>query len=279
MEIAFLRSADGKMALAEFLFAQNLISQLHASQRSPRRTQTSAIPMQTADEKAQVALRDLLDSLAKAKEAINEVYAIDAQPTEVLLRQEEAKTQLLAEVDLSKLNAITWKKASAALDEASTSAGQIAAYDGRCTTITGSVEACRGRQSKHAWVRNLDVSSWNSAAKAVSQLSAASSSSLSLLGLSEGKAKKAWLSKLDVPTWVKASKVLNLLVAEATQMTELDAKCTAGDAKACQALWLEDEAKRAWLAKLDGPSWLEVATTVSQAAATATALEEGLALS
>ena len=43
--------------------------------------------------------------------------------------------------------------------------------------------------------------------------------------------------------------------AEIAGMPKLEDECESGDERACDVLSREEEAKRAWLAKLDLPSW------------------------
>merc|ERR1719482_1474030 len=83
---------------------------------------------------------------------------------------------------------------------------------------------------------------------------------------SQEAAKKAWLAKLDAPTWGSAATALARVASEVAQMAEMAADCDAGDEVACDELSREEEAKRAWLAKLDVPTWGAAAAAVSEAA-------------
>ena len=132
-------------------------------------------------------------------------------------------------------------------------------------------------EAKNAWLAKLDVPSWGKAATAMEEIAAEMEESAPKL--SEEEAKKAWLAKLDVPVWGKMTEeqakrawlakldesgpsawgqavaVMTTVVAEATKIAELTEDCDAGDAVACDTLSKEEEAKKAWLAKLDVPSW------------------------
>ena len=72
--------------------------------------------------------------------------------------------------------------------------------------------------------------------------------------MSEEEAKQKWLAKLDAPTWGKAASAVIEVVAEASKIADLTEECEAGDSAACETLSKEDEAKKAWLAKLDVPA-------------------------
>merc|ERR1719506_2497701 len=85
----------------------------------------------------------------------------------------------------------------------------------------------------------------------------------------EEEAKRAWLAKLNVPTWGAAATTLASGASEAAQMAEMSASCDAGDKVACDNLSREEEAKRAWLSKLDVPTWGAAAATLASTAADA----------
>ena len=117
-------------------------------------------------------------------------------------------------------------------------------------------------EAKQAWLAKLDVPSWGKAATAMEEIAAemaAVDSAPELLDhlpkMTEEQAKQAWLAKLDAPVWGQAVAVMTSVVAEATKMAELTEECNAGDSTACDTLSNEEEAKKAWLAKLDVPSW------------------------
>merc|ERR1719482_1135842 len=83
---------------------------------------------------------------------------------------------------------------------------------------------------------------------------------------SEEAAKRAWLAKLDAPTWGAAATDLAHVASEAARMEEMEEACYEGDDVACDSLSREEEAKRAWLAKLDAPTWGAAAAAVSAVA-------------
>ena len=83
---------------------------------------------------------------------------------------------------------------------------------------------------------------------------------------SEEAAKRAWLAKLDAPTWGAAATDLAHVAAEAARMEEMEEACYEGDDVACDSLSREEEAKRAWLARLDAPTWGAAAAAVSAVA-------------
>ena len=72
---------------------------------------------------------------------------------------------------------------------------------------------------------------------------------------SEEAAKRAWLSRLDAPSWGTAAAVVAEASAAAAAEADLLAKCDAGVQQACSQRGVEEEAKRAWLQKLDAPTW------------------------
>jgi len=83
---------------------------------------------------------------------------------------------------------------------------------------------------------------------------------------SEEAAKRAWLAKLDAPTWGAAATDLANVASEAARMEEMAEDCYKGDDVACDSLSREEEAKRAWLARLDAPTWGAAAAAVSAVA-------------
>ena len=61
------------------------------------------------------------------------------------------------------------------------------------------------------------------------------------------------LGKLDAPTWSTAATAFSSAASDAAQIASWGSSCDAGDQAACDNLAHEDEAKRAWLAKLEAP--------------------------
>ena len=164
---------------------------------------------------------------------------------------------------LSKLDQPTWGAAASVLTEAAV----IADLSAQCES--GEVTACtslsREDEAKAAWLSKLDVPDWGAAAQVVNDIAA--------LKPNEDAAKAAWLSKLDAPTWGQAASALSNVVTAAAEMADLSAKCESGEQKACTSLSNEDAAKRAWLSKLDLPTWGQVAAEVSAGAVAAVAGE------
>jgi hypothetical protein len=97
-----------------------------------------------------------------------------------------------------------------------------------CDTLSKEDEA------KKAWLAKQDVPSWGK--------------------MSEEQAKQKWLAQRE-PAWGKAASAMIEVVAEAGKMADLTEKCEAGESAACDTLSKEDEAKKAWFARLDVPSW------------------------
>ena len=103
-----------------------------------------------------------------------------------------------------------------------------------------------------------------SAAKAVSDIVEVAS-----MGSAEESAKATWLARLDSHEWGAAAGV-SAVVEEAAKMADLTAARNSGVDTACNALSKEEEAKRAWLSKLDVQTWGKVAAAVSEVAVVAT---------
>lgn len=189
--------------------------------------------------------------------------------TVVMDADAEAKARWLA-----KLDPPAWAAAAKAMTAVATEAEKIQA---KAEPLTKEEEA------KKAWLSKLDVPSWGDAAEAIATIATieqvtepledvtslptkmseedAKKAWLSKIEtpawgkISEEEAKAQWLAKLDTPVWGQAAAAMISVVAEANKMADLTEGCDAGDAAACDALSQEDEAKKAWLAKLDVPSW------------------------
>ena len=131
----------------------------------------------------------------------------------------------------------------------------MAGRDTACDNLSKEEEA------KRAWLKKLDHVEWNNAAQAVAQVASFPDS------LSEQDAKAAWLAKLDAPTWGAAAAALTSAVSEAASIRKLEADCAAKVDVACDSLFQEDEAKRAWLSKMDVPAVSAAAATVTEVAA------------
>ena len=79
----------------------------------------------------------------------------------------------------------------------------------------------------------------------------------------EAAAKAAWLAKMDAPAWGKAAEAVASASASAAMTEAAEEACDQGVTAACDGLSREEEAKRAWLAKMDKPSWGAVTAAVA----------------
>lgn len=180
-----------------------------------------------------------------------------------MISESEAKAAWLA-----KLDAPAWGAAAQALRTIADEASRVQAL------------ADKEEIAKQKWLASLDAPAWGQAAEAmeamfvveqvtepvpVASVSEEEAKQMWLAKLdnvptwlkqnSEEEAKKQWLAKLDTPVWGQAAATITSVVAEANKIAELTTDCDAGDSTACDALSKEEEAKIAWLAKLDVPSW------------------------
>ena len=167
---------------------------------------------------------------------------------------------------LAKLDAPTWGKAATALVDIAGSAGAVAAMEDACDQ--GVTEACDGlsreEEAKRAYLARLDAPTWGAVAAAVSEVAAATVQG------SEDVAKAAWLAKLDAPTWGKAAKALVDIAGQAGASAAMEKACDQGVEVACDGMSREEEAKRAYLAKLDAPTWGAVTAAVASVASAVT---------
>lgn len=85
-----------------------------------------------------------------------------------------------------------------------------------------------------------------------------------LMSSAEDEAKAAWLAKLDAPAWGKAAEAMSTVAEEASHFQKLNKECDSGDSTACDAISREEEAKIAWLAKIDVPSWGQAAAAMKE---------------
>ena len=203
----------------------------------------------TADKRASRDLsvecdEDITDAFARrmrrddAQSDLNEERARSRNDVPPAEADGEAKRSWLAKVDVHE-----WKQeASHTTEEKRESAG----------TTEAAVKA--------AWLAKVDRPQWGS----VPAASATQHASLPAAPVNEAAAKAAWLSKLDAPVWGTAAVALSEVSADATAMAALSEQCDDGDSTACDALSREDEAKAAWLSKLDAPSWGVAAQAVSE---------------
>jgi transcription elongation factor len=121
----------------------------------------------------------------------------------------------------------------------------------------------REEDAKRAWLSRQDTPGFGTG------LVAAASARIA-----QEESKRDWLATMDAPAWDRAATSLDNAASTATQAAEynagLTAACDKGDAVACDNLTKEEEAKIAWLAKLDTPTWGAAAAAVS-----AMAMEKG----
>lgn len=196
-------------------------------------------------------------------------HAIARANTLVLLANDEAKAAWLA-----KLDTPAWSAAANAMRALVDEAGKMAETSDSTALLSKEEEA------KQKWLASLDLPSWGEAATAIeSMVEAENTVVVDVPGkMSEDEAKAAWLAKLDVPKWGKiteeeakkkwlakleadapvwgaAASAMITVAAEATKMAELTEDCDSGVSEACELLSKEDEAKIAWLKKLEVPSW------------------------
>ena len=116
--------------------------------------------------------------------------------------------------------------------------------------------------------------------------------------MAEPDARAAWLAKHDAPTWgdipplsppqpttidvvalndaawVAASETLDAVASEAAGIEAMGFACDSGDVIACDMLSRETDAKKAWLGRLDAPSWGQAAAAVAEVAAMPNMSEE-----
>merc|ERR1719460_551373 len=115
-------------------------------------------------------------------------------------------------------------------------------------------------EAKRDWLERLDTTSRSNSVK-----------------MRLDQAKMAWLAELDARSWDKAATAFASVTSEAAQMAEMTADCYQGDMVACDNLSREQEAKRAWLAKLDVPTWGAAAAAVSAVALEVSAISSSSA--
>ena len=173
---------------------------------------------------------------------------------------------------MAKLEAPQWGQAAAAVAQVASSAVATSELAEQCAQQVD--EACEQLSSeedaKRAWLERLDAPTWGAVAAAVTEVAMASQVSKSKDAAespaSEDAAKAAWLAKLDAPAWGKASSALVDIASDAAVETYWSEKCDEGEDEACEQLSAEEDAKRAWLAKLDASTWGAVNAAVTAVA-------------
>ena len=167
------------------------------------------------------------------------------------------------------LDAPVWGKAAKTLTNFAIDAAALRQMEEDCTA--GDDVACDSismeEEAKRAWLKKLDAPLWGTAAAAVSQVAKGVVTPTGVVKMSEEEAKRAWLDRLDVPSWGRAAESLTNVVAEAAALQAMEADCQNQIDTACDQLSFEDAARRAWLSKLDVPTWGATAAAVTQVAA------------
>ena len=140
-------------------------------------------------------------------------------------------------------------KAANALNEVAAEAAEMASsstedcqsgVDVACDTLSLEDEA------KKQWLKSMDVDGVQAAATELNNIVDKLASAPS-----DEAAKQEWLKQLDTPasTWGAAAKGVSAVVSEANKMVELTDECDAGYDDACEALSMEAQAKKEWLAR------------------------------
>ena len=204
----------------------------------------SAGRMSAAEDAAKAAWLAKQDTPAYGKAAAASAAGAAVSPGPMSSAGEEAAKNAW----LAKLDAPAWGKAAAAVAAASATASTAAFGDNNA--------------AKAAWLAKLDAPTWGAVAAAVSEVAAG----VGPAGGDNDAAKAAWLAKLDAPTWGKASAALINIAGQAGASAAQEADCDRGVEVACDGMSREEEAKRAYLAKLDAPTWGAVTAAVAAVA-------------
>jgi hypothetical protein len=198
------------------------------------------------------AMADVTNDASELAALTAACEAGDQLSCELLSRVEEAKKAWF-----SRLQVSSWAAAAAAV-----------------SAVASMVEqrpAIHREEAKRAFLARLNEPSWgfgSARPDAHADTPDANTPAVAPHKLAEDKALEAWTTRLDAPTWGEAAQAMADVSEGATAMAALTQACAAGDENACSIL-REDEAKRAYLSRLDVPSWSAVATAVSAIAAEA----------
>ena len=128
--------------------------------------------------------------------------------------------------------------------------------------------------ARAAWLAKQEAPAWGAAASPAPPGAEAAAGATS-----EEEAKQAWLAQLDAPAWGAAASAMSQVASQASQVQTLTEDCASGVEQACDSLSLEEEAKLAWIQKLDAPSWGAVAAAVSAVGSEVTGVSEEAAKS
>ena len=193
------------------------------------------------------------------------------EPETALSKEEAAKRAWLA-----RLDAPTWGQGKAGASAATRAAApaarpSAAAVSAAAPVFEPETALSKEEAAKRAWLARLDAATWGQgkagaytgiraaapAARPINMSAAsprATAVAPAMPKLSEAEAKRAWLSKLDVPTWGNGQASAPAAAAAPTYATPTYTPSAASAAPPSPKV-SEDEAKRAWLARLDVPTW------------------------
>ena len=182
------------------------------------------------------------------------------------LAKEDVKQSWLLKLDIPK-----WGEAAEACAEMASTMVKIEELTTACAL--GDAAACemlaKQEQAKVAWIAKLEDATWSSAAKGVYDITAIATEAVTFARKLDDDATNAWLSKLDFPQWTEAAQACRSVAAASVKIEELTTACASGDDAACAMLCSEEEARAAWLAKLDARTWSAAAKAVSDIEAAA----------
>ena len=164
------------------------------------------------------------------------------------------------------------------VDETASKAAWLAMQDtspSEGVAAAASEVAALNEEAKHAWMQQLDVAASEAMAGLDAQAQPAQREPTA--PPTDPAAKAAWLAKLDLVASGQADEVLREVTANVELMESLLAQCEAGDDGACEALAREEEAKRAWMAKIDAPAWKQAQIMLREVTANVEEMESLLA--
>ena len=209
-------------------------------------------------------------SASTLTEIAKEALVVEQMYDTKKMSEEEAKKAWLA-----RLDAPTWGKTAAAVasfaedfvvsekpSEEEAKRAWLARLD---VPSWGKPPKMSEEEAKKRWLARLDVPSWGPSATGATTSSTEVPESTTKM--SEEEAKKAWLARLDAPSWGQAAKSMVKIVNEASAVQGMMVACDKGDYEACDSLSREEEAKKAWLSRLDVPMWGAAAAAMSAVAA------------
>jgi len=180
------------------------------------------------------------------------------QPTPLELAEEEAKRKWLASLDTTEYSRASVSSTSRAFESDDTA--NVNPEDASTTSMTE-------EEARKAWLARVDAPTWGKASKSVAPDKAdvkdfgmrapfviESAASAASLTRSEEEAKQAWLARVDTPTWGKA---LRSDPPQKADVKDFDKKAPFVVESVASSTISEQEAKEAWLARVDAPKWGE----------------------